>query len=45
MKILFVVSNMKVGGGAENSVSIIVKELRKRKYDIELLTFYDFDKV
>ena len=44
MKILFVVSNMKVGGGAENSVSIIVKELRKRKYDIELLTFYDFDK-
>jgi len=44
MKVLFVVSNMKIGGGAENSVSIIVKELRKRNHDVELLTFYDFDK-
>ena len=41
-KILFVVSNLKVGGGAEKSVSLISSGLSKY-YDVELLTFYDFD--
>ena len=41
-KILFVVSNLKVGGGAEKSVSLISSGISKY-YDVELLTFYDFD--
>lgn len=41
MKILFVVSNLKVGGGAEKSVVLLAKGLSKQ-YDVELLTFYDF---
>jgi len=40
-KILFVVSNLKVGGGAEKSVSLLVKGLAKH-YDVSVLTFYDF---
>lgn len=39
-KILFVVSNMRVGGGAERSTSYLCKGLSKH-YDVELLTFYD----
>jgi hypothetical protein len=42
-KILFIVSSMKVGGGAEKSVSLLVKGLSKY-YDVQLLTFYDFEK-
>lgn len=41
-KILFVVSSLKLGGGAEKSVTMLVKGLKKY-YDIEVLTFYDFD--
>ena len=41
MKILFVVSNLKVGGGAEKSVSLLTKGLSK-EYDVSILTFYDF---
>ena len=40
-RILFVVSNLKVGGGAEKSVTMLTKGLKKH-YDVELLTFYDF---
>jgi glycosyltransferase involved in cell wall biosynthesis len=40
-KILFIVSNLKVGGGAEKSVTLLVKGLKKY-YDVELLTYYDF---
>lgn len=40
-KILFIVSNLKVGGGAEKSVTMLVKGL-KEHYDIEILTFYNF---
>ena len=40
-KILFIVSNLKVGGGAENSVAILTKGLAKY-YDVEILTFYNF---
>lgn len=41
MKILFIISNLKIGGGAEKSVMLLTKELKKY-YDVELLTFYDF---
>lgn len=37
--ILFVVSNLKIGGGAEKFVSLITKELIKH-YDVKVLTFY-----
>ncbi|MFW6220528.1 MAG: glycosyltransferase, partial [Nanoarchaeota archaeon] len=39
-KILFIVSNMKIGGGAERSVSYLCTGLKKH-YDVELLTFYN----
>lgn len=42
-KTLFVVSSLRRGGGAENSVSIIVRELKDRGYNVELLTFYKFE--
>ena len=42
-KILFIVSNLKVGGGAEKSVTLITKGL-KEHYDVELLTFYKHEK-
>ena len=41
-KILFVISNLKVGGGAEKSVTMLAKGLSKF-YDVEVLTFYDFE--
>ena len=40
-KILFIVSSLKVGGGAEKSVTLLAKGLSEY-YDVELLTFYDF---
>lgn len=40
-KILFIVSNLKVGGGAEKSVSLLAKGLSEQ-YDVSILTFYDF---
>lgn len=42
-KILFIVSNLKIGGGAEKSVTLITKGL-KEHYDVELLTFYKHEK-
>ncbi|MDA3855181.1 MAG: glycosyltransferase [Candidatus Woesearchaeota archaeon] len=42
-KILFVVSSLRRGGGAENSVSIVVRELKDRGHNVELLTFYRFE--
>ena len=40
-KLLFVVSNLGIGGGAEKSVALVAKGL-KDFYDVEILTFYDF---
>jgi hypothetical protein len=40
-KYLFVISNLNVGGGAEQSVLLIVNKLIKLGYDVELLTFYE----
>ena len=40
MKTLFVVSNMRVGGGAENIAAQTLKELHKKGHDVSLLTFY-----
>lgn len=40
-RILLVVSNLKVGGGAEKSVSLLAKGLSSH-YDVSVLTFYDF---
>lgn len=41
MKILFVVSNLKVGGGAENYVSLLSEKVSTH-YNVEILTYYKF---
>lgn len=41
-KILFIVSNLRIGGGAERSVSLLCKGLQEH-YEVELLTFYGHD--
>ena len=40
-KILFIVSNLKIGGGAENYVSLLSKGVSSF-YDVEILTYYKF---
>ena len=40
-KILFIVSNLGVGGGAEKSTAMLTKALSEG-FDIEILTFYNF---
>lgn len=41
-KILFIVSSLKIGGGAEKSVALLAKGLIDQGLDIEILTFYKF---
>ena len=40
-KILFIVSNLKIGGGAERVVALISNEISKN-HDVRVLTFYNF---
>ena len=41
-KVLLVISNLGIGGGAEKSTTLLARGL-KNYYDVELLTFYDFE--
>ncbi|MCH8519037.1 glycosyltransferase [Candidatus Gracilibacteria bacterium] len=42
-KILMIVSNLKKGGGAEDYSRVLAKSLKDLGYDIDLLTFYNFE--